>query len=221
MSRLIPRIRAVKVKTAEDIRDALKVISEVYMKEKRWISSLDDQIPGDLEQHPEVSWFLVRLNKKPAGVLRLLYDPALEFPPEFKVELDKNVNIEKLKLEGRFVEIGRFMIIPEYRTYILIALRLMRAAIREVVEKDYTHFITDVFENEPNSPLKFHTRILGFEIIGRHLFGDLNCSCTRIILTLDILKAYKRLKERRSSIYRTITGGISDLLDKKLIAGKL
>jgi hypothetical protein len=221
MSKLIPSIHAVKVRTADDIKDALKVIKEVYLKEKNWIFSLADQIPEDLEKHNEISWFLVRLNKRPAGVLRLLYDPSLEFPPEFKVELNKNININKLKSEGSYVEIGRFMIIPKYRKYILIALRLIRAAIKEVVERDYTHFITDVFENEPNSPLNFHTRILGFEIIGRHLFGELNCSCSRIILTLDILKAYKKLKERRSKIYSKITEGISELLEKKLSTGSL
>ncbi len=216
MSELIPVIHAVKVKTAEDIRDSLKVVKEVYLKEKNWIFTLDDQIPSDLEKHNEISWFLVRIGNKPAGVLRLLYDPELEFPPEFKVELKNNINFDDLKTGGKFVEIGRFMIIPAYRKYILIALRLMRAAIKEVVERDFTHFITDVFEGEPNSPLNFHTKILGFEIIGRHLFGELNCKCSRIILTLDILKAYKRLKERRSKIYSKITEGISDLLEKKL-----
>ncbi len=79
----------------------------------------------------------------------------------------------------------------------LVAIRLMGVAVKEVVERNYTHFITDVFEGEPNSPLKFHTRILGFEIIGSHLHGELNCSLTRIILTLDILKAYQRLREKR------------------------
>ena len=81
----------------------------------------------------------------------------------------------------------------------LVAIRLMGTAVKEVVERNYTHFITDVFQGEPNSPLKFHTRILGFEIIGTHLHGELNCSLTRIILTLDILKAYQRLQRKEES----------------------
>lgn len=101
---------------------------------------------------------------------------------------------------------------------ILVALRLIRASIKEVVKRDYTHFITDVFEGEPHSPFKFHTQILGFEIIGTHLHGELNCSCTRIILTLDILKAYKKLKERNNKIYRYLTEGIQPILDKKLVS---
>jgi hypothetical protein len=110
------------------------------------------------------------------------------------------------------------MILPQYRSKILVALRLMRIAIKEVVERDYTHFITDVFEGEPHSPFRFHTRILGFEVIGTHLHGELNCSCTRIILTLDILKAYQRLKLSKNRIYWSLTEGIRDILDKKLAA---
>jgi hypothetical protein len=64
--------------------------------------------------------------------------------------------------------------------------------------------------------LKFHTRILGFEVIGKHLYGELNCSLTRIILTLDILKAYKRLKRQRNRVYRHLTEGIRGLLEAKL-----
>ena len=92
----------------------------------------------------------------------------------------------------------------------------MGVAVREVVERNYTHFITDVFEGEPHSPLGFHTRVLGFEVIGSHVYGELNCSLTRIILTLDILKAYKRMKERRNRLYWSLTEGIRGQLDGKL-----
>lgn len=71
-------------------------------------------------------------------------------------------------------------------------------------------------QTDPHSPLHFHTKILGFEVIGSHLHGELNCSSTRIILTLDILKAYQRLKERKNRIYQEVTAGIRDLLDRKL-----
>ena len=118
--------------------------------------------------------------------------------------------------ECNIVEIGRFMIRPEFRKNIRVALKLMQAGIREVVERGYTHFLTDVFESDPNSPLHFHTKILGFEVIGSHLHGELNCSSTRIILTLDILKAYQRLKERKNRFYQEITAGIQDLLERKL-----
>jgi len=100
---------------------------------------------------------------------------------------------------------------------VFVALRLMGAAVKEVVERNYTHFITDVFESEPHSPLKFHTRILGFEVIGQHLYGELNCSLTRIILTLDILKAYQRLKTQRNCIAWSLTEGIRGPLESRLV----
>lgn len=87
---------------------------------------------------------------------------------------------------------------------------------QEVVERGYTHFITDVFEGEAHSPLNFHTRVLGFEVIGRHLFGELNCSSTRIILTLDILKLYNRIKDSRSRIYQELAGGLHAAFGKRL-----
>ena len=163
------------------------------------------------------SWFLATVNDQPAGVLRLFYDPPLELPAEFKVTLRQDIDLKQMAKNGRFVEIGRFMILPEYRKKMLVAIRLMGVAVKEVVERNYTHFITDVFQGEPNSPLKFHTRILGFEIIGSHLHGELNCSLTRIILTLDILKAYQRLREKKNRIYWSLTEGIRGRLDRKLM----
>jgi hypothetical protein len=109
------------------------------------------------------------------------------------------------------------MILSQYRHNLLVALRLMRISIKEVVERDYTHFITDVFENEPHSPFHFHTRVLGFQVIGRHIHGDLHCSCTRIILTLDIMKAYERVKNQRNRIYNLLTRRTRTLLDKKIV----
>ena len=87
-----------------------------------------------------------------------------------------------------------------------------------MIERNYTHFITDVFQGEPHSPLKFHTKILGFEIIGSHLHGELNCSLTRIILTLDILKAYRRMKIQRKHLYDSLTEGYRGLVEQKMVA---
>ncbi len=164
------------------------------------------------------SWFLATVNGQPAGVLRLFYDPPLEMPAEFQVSLHQGVDLKKMAENGRFVEIGRFMILPAYRKKMLVAIRLMGSAVQEVVARNYTHFITDVFQGEPHSPLQFHTRILGFEVIGSHLQGELNCSLTRIILTLDILKAYQRLREKKNRLYWTLTEGIRGVLDQKLAA---
>ncbi|MFZ5517745.1 MAG: N-acyl amino acid synthase FeeM domain-containing protein [Candidatus Zhuqueibacterota bacterium] len=212
------KITVVKILNSETRKKAFEVIEQVYLQEKNWIYSVQNEIPEDVATNERYSWFLASVNGKPAGVLRLYYDPPLEFPADFKVTLHRDVDLKAFAATCRFVEIGRFMILREYRKKILVALRLMRIAIREVVQRDYTHFITDVFENEPNSPLQFHTRVLGFEVIGTHLHGELNCSLTRIILTLDILKAYQRLRERNNRIYWSLTRGIRGALNKKLAA---
>ena len=209
-------ITTVKVQDGAARAQALKVVERVYRQEKNWIKSVEQEIPEDIGAQERTSWFLAEVNGQPAGVLRLFYDPPLELPPESQATFKKGFDPEKLASAGKFVEIGRFMILPEYRKKVLVAIRLMGAAVKEVVERNYTHFITDVFEGEPHSSLKFHTRILGFEVIGKHLYGELNCSLTRIILTLDILKAYQRLKTQRNRIYWSLTEGIRGSLDAKL-----
>ncbi len=209
-------IKTFKITTPTLKKSALEVITSVYLQEKNWIKAPEKEIPDIIGELAECSWFLATIDGRPAGVIRLTYDPSLEFPPELGVTLNPNVDLNLMAQNCKMVEIGRFMIRPEYRKNIRVALRLMRAAIKEVVERGYTHFLTDVFETDPHSPLHFHTKILGFEVIGSHLHGELNCSSTRIILTLDILKSYQRLKERKNRIYQEVTSGIRDLLERKL-----
>ncbi len=210
------KVTTVKVLNEETRKQALQIIEAVFLKEKNWIFNAEEQIPADIGTSSRFSWFLAYVNDEPAGVMRLVYDPPLQLPENFQVTLREDINLDEIARQGKFVEVGRFMILPKYRRKILVALRLMRIAVQEVVERDYTHFITDVFENEIHSPFNFHTRILGFEVIGKHLYGELNCSCTRIILTLDILKAYKRIKEQHGHVYQTVLAGLPDILDKKL-----
>jgi hypothetical protein len=209
-------IQTLKITTPNSRVQALKVIEAVYHQEKNWIANPEDEIPVNIAQSRQISWFLALIDQKPTGVIRLGYDPTLNYTPEMGVILKQGIDLAQLATEYRLVDIGRFMIIPAYRKNVRIALKLMRAAIQEVVGRGYTHFITDVFETDPTSPLRFHTKILGFEIIGSHLRGELNCSSTRIILTLDILQAYQRLKERKNRVYYEVTEGLRDRLDAKL-----
>lgn len=205
-----------KVLGGEERSRALQVVEQVFRNEKNWIATAQQQLPEELAGEERLSWFLAEVDGEPAGVIRLFYDPPLELPEEYAVSFEPGVDLDKLRHAGRYAEIGRFMILPKYRRNPRIALRLMRAATAEVVERDYTHFITDVFEGEANSPLNFHTRVLGFEVVGKHLFGDLNCSSTRIILTLDILKLYARVKDSRSRVYGELTDGLRGLFERKM-----
>ncbi len=202
-----------------DVRErALSVIEAVYLQEKQWIRDPHSEIPADAAERQDQSWFMVSADGEPAGVIRLVYDPPLEMPAEYGVILDPDVDLDGLKRGGRFVDIGRFMIVPRYRRNIRVVMKLMRAAIEEVVARGYTHFLTDVFENDPHSPLQFHTRVLGFERIGTHRHGELACASARIILILDIARAYQRLKKRENKIWKELGEGVRDVMEGRLLA---
>ncbi|MES1245388.1 MAG: GNAT family N-acetyltransferase [Acidobacteriota bacterium] len=211
-------VTAKKILTDHDRELGLVVIETVYLQEKRWIREAGAEIPTDLAERQDQSWFLVISDGEPAGVIRLVYDPALEMPTELGVDLEAGVDIQRLRKHGRFVDIGRFMIVPRHRRSFRVALRLMRAAILEVVSRGYTHFLTDVFEDDPHSPYQFHTRVLGFERIGTHRHGELACASRRIILILDIARAYRRLKKQENKVYRELADGLGDMLETRLLA---
>lgn len=210
-------VTAQKILTPGDRERALEVIEAVYRDEKQWIESSSAEISGDIASRQDQSWFLVSADGEPAGVIRLVYDPPLEMPAEYGVTLEPEVDLEGLKRGGRFVDIGRFMIVPRYRRNIRVVMKLMRAAIVEVVGRGYTHFLTDVFENDPHSPLRFHTQVLGFERIGTHRHGELACASARIILILDIARAYQRLKKRENKVWKELGEGVRDVLETRLV----
>lgn len=209
-------IRTEKVLTAEARERALRVVEEVYLREKRWIdhAALAAELPDDLAA-AGMSWFLVNSGDEPAGLVRLVYDPPLGMPAEHEVTLDAGLDIARLRSEGRFVDVGRLMILPQHRGRIAVVLSLMRAAAGEAVERGYTHFITDVFEDDPHSPLAFHTRVLGFERIGSHRFGELRCRSRRIILMLDLARAYERMRHRKNRVLRELCDGVHDAFERR------
>ncbi|MBN2431768.1 MAG: 1-acyl-sn-glycerol-3-phosphate acyltransferase [Acidobacteria bacterium] len=207
------RVTATKVTGSELRAEALQVIQQVFVQEKGWISAPETQIDEDIGEQEHISWFLVRANGKPAGVIRLYYDPPIQIPAEYEPEFEADINLDAVARMYRFVEIGRFMIIPAYRRNIRVVMSLMKVAVKEVVQRGYTHFITDVYESDPHCPYKFHVQVLGFQRIGTHRFGELNCNSLRIILVLDIARAYRRMKQKRNRIFREFTEGISEELE--------
>lgn len=211
-------VTAQKIVTPEDRERALEVIEAVYRDEKQWIETSSAEIPADISTRQDQSWFLVSSGDEPAGVIRLVYDPSLEMPAEYGVTLEPDVDLEGLKRGGRFVDIGRFMIVPRYRRNIRVVMKLMRVASVEVVARGYTHFLTDVFENDPHSPLRFHTQVLGFERIGTHRHGELACASARIILILDIARALQRLKKRENKIWKELGEGVRDVMETRRLA---
>jgi hypothetical protein len=203
-------IQTFKVRSPEEREAALRVVDQVFRQEKRWVAATDAEIPADLDPEGPMSWFAATVDGLPAGVIRLFYDPPLEMPADWGLELDRDLDLRRAAEGRRFVEIGRFMIVREHRRRMGVALRLMREAVREVVERRYTHFITDVYDGDPHSPLGFHTRVLGFERIGTHRRGELACDHLRILLVLDIARAYTRLRKRRDRVFRELSAGLED-----------
>jgi hypothetical protein len=189
---------------------ALSVLEQVYLQEKRWIRNVENEIPAEFSGRSAHSWYVATLDGEPAGAIRLAYDPELALPAEYGVTLEPGVDLDRLRAAGRFVDIGRFMIVPRHRRNVRIALNLMQAAIAEVVDRGYTHFLTDVFESDPHSPLGFHTRVLGFERIATHHRGELACESARVLLILDIARAYRRLKARGNRIFRQVASGLDE-----------
>lgn len=94
----------------------------------------------------------------------------------------------------------------------------MRAATEQMVARGYTHVITDVFEDDPHSPLGFHTRVMGFLTVATHEHGELNCTSRRITLVLDLKSTYRRLKARDNWVYRYLTARWPDALRQRLAA---
>lgn len=191
---------------------ALRVVGEVYAEEKGWLADVEPEIAPDSGSDARTSWFLLRQGEEPVGVVRLVYDPTLELPPELGVELDPRVDLVELATSGRFVEIGRLMIRAPWRSRPAVVLSLMRAALAEVVGRGYTHLFTVVFEDDPHSPLGFHTRRLGFERVGTHRSGELACASRRILLVLDLARSYRRLAAAGSPLVAHLARGIEDRL---------
>jgi hypothetical protein len=208
------QIDPTKILTADDRRAAMEVVREVYLEEKRWISETEREIPPNTPEIDDKSWFLTRVDGEPAGVIRLVYDPPLELPAEMEVELDPGVDLREMATGKRFVEIGRFMIRRKYRGKIRVVTNLIQGACREVLERGYSHFLTDVYDGDPHSPLGFHTRVLGFERIGTHRHGELDVDYVRIILVLDIVRSWRRMIERKDRLFREMSAGLGDLLDR-------
>jgi hypothetical protein len=150
-------------------------------------------------------------------VLRVLYDPPLALYAKYGFRpLDSSLDVESFVRQHKIAEIGRFAVLPRHRRRMMLAAELMRAATAEVVARGYTHFVTDVFEDDAHSPYGFHTRVMGFHPVATHDFGELQCRSRRITMVLDLRAAYWRLKMRGNWIYRYLTGQWDERLHRQL-----
>jgi hypothetical protein len=209
--------RAKRVETEADRQKALAVLKATYQDEKAWVLDVEPMFSAiDLERQ-DVSWFLATRREKPVGVLRVLYNPPVEQYLNYDLKpIDKSFEIETIMKKGPFAEIGRFAVVPERRNGIAVALSLMRSATREVVSRGFTQLVTDVFENDPHSPFRFHTRVIGFQLVATHEVGEFRVKGRRMTLLLDIKAAYQSLKSRGTWFFRVMTKGWTQTMHKGL-----
>jgi hypothetical protein len=197
--------------------EVIDVLRATYHSEKRWVHDPAGQIPpGDLSSE-HISWFVVKIDGKPAGVLRVLFNPPLAEYAKYGFKLlDTAPDINEFLRDNRVAEIGRFAVLPAFRGKIAVATALMGRATEETLERGFTHFVTDVFEDDPHSPFGFHTRVIGFAAVATHEVGELHSRSRRITLVLDLKAAYKRLRARRNWVFRYLTGSWAEALHQRL-----
>jgi hypothetical protein len=159
----------------------------------------------------DISWFIATRRNEPMGVLRVLYEPSIEQYYKYALNpIDTTIAVDDFIKSERIAEVGRFAVIPERRSGV------MRAATREIVSRGFTQLVTDVFENDPHSPFRFHTRIVGFRPVATHEAGELNAKGRRITLLLDIKIAYQTLKSRGTWFFRAMTKDWTEVMHKRL-----
>ena len=207
----------VQVKSSKARQLCLKVIEATYKKEKNWVKEPDELFPGSDLQNDNMAWFMAQHKQEPVGILRVAYDPPLHLYAQYGLNMIReDINIDRFISENKIAEIGRFAVLPKYRSAIAIVALLMREATVHTIRKGFTHYITDVFEGEVHSPYNFHTRVIGFEPIATHDHGEINCPNRRITMLLDIKKAYERLRTKGKRIYNMITQGWDEKLHLRL-----
>jgi hypothetical protein len=214
----IPRLtRATRVATMADRDKALAVLRATYQQEKGWVHDAASMFPESDLQREDISWFIATRRDEPMGVLRVLYEPSIEQYHKYALNpIDTTIAVDEFIKSERIAEVGRFAVIPERRNGVGVVLSLMRAATREIVSRGYTQLVTDVFENDPHSPFRFHTRIVGFRPVATHEAGELNAKGRRITLLLDIKIAYQTLKSRGTWFFRAMTKDWTEVMHKRL-----
>jgi hypothetical protein len=215
--RMLRVTRAKRVASESDRQKALAVMRSTYQREKGWVHDVEPMFPKEDLARSDLSWFIATRRNEAMGVLRVLYDPPIEQYQKYGLTaIDETVRAYDLIKSECIAEVGRFAVIPERRKGVGVVLSLMRAATREIVSRGYTLLVTDVFENDPHSPLRFHTRIIGFRPVATHEVGELSFKGRRITLLLDIKIAYQTLKSRGTWFFRAMTKDWTEVMHKRL-----
>ncbi len=214
----LSRVSVVPVISECERQEALQVLRATYEREKQWVADGAKVFsPDDLDRF-DVAWFLARRSRAPVGVLRVLFNPPLAVYAQygFQPVPGANFDVAEFVKQSRVAEIGRFAVLPEHRKNHYIAAALMRAAVRDTLDRSFTHYVTDIFEGEKHSPYLFHTRVMGFEPVATHDVGELNCPNRRVTMVLDLRAAYRRLRHSGGWLFRYLTADWSETLHRRL-----
>ena len=203
------RLSVVKINDAETRKQALEVFEAVYRQEKDWVPELEKILPVEDIGSDKVSWFAAYVDDRMVGVTRVLYELPLELYEEYGFKIIvPGLDVDKFIEENNIAEVGRFAVLPEYRSKILVAAALMRESSHEAVKREFTHFITDVSEEDPNTPYGFHKRVLGFVEVATHEHGEMKTSSRRITMLLDLKEAANQYRKKKQWIYRYLLEGL-------------
>lgn len=201
---MLPKgLSIVSITTPEQREQALKVFDAVYRQEKGWVKKPEELLPEEDLTSKVVDWFGVEAEGEMVGVTRVLYEIPIELYREYGFKLMiPGLDVEKFVQENNIAEVGRFAVLPGFRKGFLVAALLMRASGESALTRGFTHFITDVFEEDPNTPYGFHRRVLGFKEVASHEVGELNCESRRITMLLDLKEARERVANGKGWFYR-------------------
>lgn len=210
---------AIRATTPTDRQSALSILDATYTNEKHWVQDAADLFPKSDLHTEAVTWIVATVDGAPAGVLRVHFDPPLDQYRQYDfTPLGDGLDVDAFIRKHHIAQIGPFAVRPAYRRRFRVVFWLMRMAGAETLERGYTHYVTDVFEDEDHSPYHFHTRVLGFRPVATHEAGEMDCLHQRITLVLNLKEAYERLRTSRNRLYRFLTDGVDAALFHQLSA---
>ena len=199
-----------KIQDEHQRERALEVLAEVYRDEKAWVGDRESIFPIEDLHSEKVSWFGTFLNGRVLGVTRILYELPLALYREYGFKLTiPDLDVERFVKENKIAEVGRFAVRADFRRRFHVAALLMRAVGLDAYDRGFSHLITDVFEDDPNTPYHFHRRVLGFKVVATHEMGELNCKSRRITMLLDLREAARRVSNKNGWFYRYLKRGES------------
>ena len=153
----------------------VNVLRATYQDEKQWIADPESQFPPADLTRGDISWFLVLVSTASRAAC-CACSTILHWPSMQNTASSRSTARSTSRASSGSTGSPRSAAspcCPRIAASMVLAAALMRAVTAEVVARGYTHFVTDVFEDDVHSPYGFHTRVMGFRPVATHDFGEL------------------------------------------------